>query len=176
MLDALFWGMKNSPVAWTSFMGGLGISKLHFLIKNYQFLAVNFFQFSDHQNPGSRSGSALTKNAGSGSALISMRIHNTGHNKERMKRGLLFYKVRVPASGPHVWKWWGEAGILSQVHSRQGKAAQHLKRCSVQFLIFYYFIRNFWQKMIVILYAEIQNMPKDMAFSYLNVQLLESIP
>jgi hypothetical protein len=33
VLDVLFRGMKTSPVAWTSFMGFLGISKLQFLIK-----------------------------------------------------------------------------------------------------------------------------------------------
>jgi hypothetical protein len=65
--------------------GGLGISKLQFLIKKIEikFPAVNFFSILGHQtldtNPGSgsgirdpdpESGSAIRKNAGSGSALI----------------------------------------------------------------------------------------------------------
>jgi hypothetical protein len=51
--------------------GGLGISKLQFLIKKikFKFLVVNFFTILDHQtldpDPGSRS--VIRKNAGSGS-------------------------------------------------------------------------------------------------------------
>ncbi len=72
--------------------GGLGISKLQFLIKKFLiFFSCKFCQIFGHENPGSASGSgsgsrswsgsASTKNAGSrsvsGSALKSMRIHNT---------------------------------------------------------------------------------------------------
>jgi hypothetical protein len=52
--------------------GGLGISKLQFLIKKIKikFLVVHFFNL-DHQtlDPDPESGSAIRKNAGSGSAL-----------------------------------------------------------------------------------------------------------
>ncbi len=57
--------------------GGLGISKLQFLIKKIEikFAAINFFSILGHQtwirirdpDPGSGSGSAIKKNAGSGS-------------------------------------------------------------------------------------------------------------
>jgi hypothetical protein len=51
--------------------GGLGISKLQFLIKKIKikFLVVNFFPILDHQtlDPDPESGSAIRKNAGSGS-------------------------------------------------------------------------------------------------------------
>jgi hypothetical protein len=57
--------------------GGLKRSKLEFLIKNIIFFNIKFFPIFGHQNPGSRSGSALTKNAGSGSKLKPMRIHIT---------------------------------------------------------------------------------------------------
>jgi hypothetical protein len=40
--DVLFRGLMASPVAWTSYMGGLGINKFHFWIK--KMLAI-FFQF-----------------------------------------------------------------------------------------------------------------------------------
>ncbi len=45
--------------------GGLGISKLQFLIKRIgiKFPAINFFNFRS-SNPGSGSGSAIRKNAG----------------------------------------------------------------------------------------------------------------
>ncbi len=62
--------------------GGLGISKLQFLIKKiYIFFCCKFFPIFGHQNraSGSVSGSTLTKNAGSGSgsAFKPMRIRNT---------------------------------------------------------------------------------------------------
>jgi hypothetical protein len=54
--------------------GGLGITKLQFLSKNINFLSCKFFSIFGHQNLGFRtgsvSGSAIMKNAGSGSALI----------------------------------------------------------------------------------------------------------
>ncbi len=43
MLDVLFWGLKASPVAWTSFMEAYRISKLQFLIKKIFFPSCNFF-------------------------------------------------------------------------------------------------------------------------------------
>jgi hypothetical protein len=50
--------------------GGLGISKLQFLIKKIEikFPAINFFPILGHQtlNPDLGSGSAIRKNAGSG--------------------------------------------------------------------------------------------------------------
>ncbi len=49
MQDVLFWGLKASPVAWTSW--GLRISKLQFFIKE---IAVKFFLNFGHQNPGPR--------------------------------------------------------------------------------------------------------------------------
>jgi hypothetical protein len=58
--------------------GSLGRSKLQFLIPKIFFFSCNFFPIFGHQNPGFGSGSALTKNAGSGSALKPMRIPNTG--------------------------------------------------------------------------------------------------
>jgi hypothetical protein len=52
--------------------GGLGISKLQFLIKKIEikFPAINFFSILGHQtlDPDPGSGSAIRKNAGSGSA------------------------------------------------------------------------------------------------------------
>ncbi len=46
MLDVLFWGLKASPVAWTSFKDvGLEISKLQFLKKKtWIFFSCTFFQ------------------------------------------------------------------------------------------------------------------------------------
>ncbi len=41
------------------------------------------FEHFCHQYPGSGFGSALTLNAGSGSALKPMRIHNTGYNAQQ---------------------------------------------------------------------------------------------
>jgi hypothetical protein len=56
--------------------GGLRISKLQFFITKFNILfGCKFFQNFGHQNTGS--GSTLTKNAGSGSALKHMRIHHT---------------------------------------------------------------------------------------------------
>ncbi len=53
--------------------GGLGISKLQFLIKKREikFPAIIFFSILGHQtlDPDPESGSAIIKNAGSGSAL-----------------------------------------------------------------------------------------------------------
>ncbi len=45
-LDVLFWGLKISPVAWTSFAEAR-ISKLQFLIEKYHilFLALIFYKF-----------------------------------------------------------------------------------------------------------------------------------
>jgi hypothetical protein len=54
--------------------GGLGISKLQFLIKKIKikFLFVNFFSILDHQtlDPDPGSGSAIRKNTGSGSETL----------------------------------------------------------------------------------------------------------
>jgi hypothetical protein len=50
---------------------------------NKKFSGCKFFLIFGHQNPGS--GFALTKNAGSGSALKLMRIHNTDiYNKKKL--------------------------------------------------------------------------------------------
>ena len=68
--------------------GGLGISKLQFLIKKLEikFPAINFFNFS-HQtldpDPDPGSGSAIRRNAGSGSEtllkLLLKPVHNFVH-------------------------------------------------------------------------------------------------
>ncbi len=67
VLDVLFWGLKASPVAWTSFMEAYRyVPKLQFLIKQNLF-SSKFFSIFGHQNPRSRSGFDI--NAGSRSEL-----------------------------------------------------------------------------------------------------------
>jgi hypothetical protein len=54
---------------------GLGISKLQFLIKKYEFyFSCKFFPMFGHQNLGFGSGSALTKNGGSVSGSASAKL------------------------------------------------------------------------------------------------------
>jgi hypothetical protein len=43
VLDVLFCVLKASPIAWRSFMEGLGISKLQFLIKRKEKISAVFF-------------------------------------------------------------------------------------------------------------------------------------
>ncbi len=54
----------------------------NFRYKTYikKFYSCIFFQFFGHQNPGfgTGSGSVIRKNAGSGSTVKAMRIHNPG--------------------------------------------------------------------------------------------------
>ncbi len=68
---------EDFSCSWDVLYGGLGISELQFKKKNIEkIFCCKMFSIFGHQIPGS----ALTKYAGSWSALKPMRIHNTGLN------------------------------------------------------------------------------------------------
>ncbi len=84
--------------------GGPGISKLQFLEETKNF-SGKFCPVFGHQNPGS--GSGLTKNAGSGSALKPMRIYNTDFYSPRKKHHMSYsfpYYQQIISSGPRNTK------------------------------------------------------------------------
>jgi hypothetical protein len=73
MLDVLLLGKKTSPIAWTSFYGGIGITKVQVLIKN-----LNFYVFSLENPDPDPDPHWQNAGAGSESASRPIRIHNTG--------------------------------------------------------------------------------------------------
>jgi hypothetical protein len=83
------------------------------LEKEYIFFTCNFVPIFGHKNPGSGSGSSMTKNAGSGyvsrSARKPMRIRNTAENNECLKSFVLFLNL-CNHSDPQHWYFLKEAG------------------------------------------------------------------
>jgi hypothetical protein len=77
VLDVLFRGDENFSCSWNP------LNVLYQKKIRKKTSAVIFLSIFGHQNPGSGSGSALTKNAGSvsGSALKPMRSRNTDSNE-----------------------------------------------------------------------------------------------
>ncbi len=75
--DVLFWGLTVSPVACATFMEAKGYVNCNFRSQKYikKICSCTIFSIFSHQNPGfgtgsgSVSGSAIRKNAGSGSAF-----------------------------------------------------------------------------------------------------------